>query len=37
MLLPKWAENLLPNNKIDVFGKDSLVMNSAPYYLLFFT
>lgn len=34
MLLTEWVEQLLPNKKIDIFGKDGLLMNSTPYYLL---
>jgi len=36
MLFTGWVERLLPTNKIDAFGKDGLLMNSAPYYLLAF-
>lgn len=32
MSLTKAIGNYLPVNKIDIFGKDSLVMTSAPYY-----
>ncbi len=27
-------ESLLPNRKLDIFGKDSLLHSTAPYYLL---
>lgn len=29
-------EALLPKKKIDIFGKDSLLHNTFPYYLLAF-
>lgn len=31
--LVKW----LPNKKLDIFGKDSLLMTSIPYYILALT
>ena len=27
-------EKVLPRNKVDIFGKDSLIMSSLPYYTL---
>jgi len=34
MSLAKLVEKLLPAKKINIFGKDSLMMTSFPYYLL---
>lgn len=29
-----WLEHWLPRKKIDIFGKDSLLKTSLPYYIL---
>jgi hypothetical protein len=36
MSLTTYLEKILPVKKIDIFGKDSLMMTSIPYYMLTF-
>lgn len=36
MLSTQTIQQLLPDKKIDLFGKDGLIMNSAPYYSISF-
>lgn len=33
-ILVNKIENILPKKKIDIFGKNSLMFNTFPYYLL---
>jgi len=36
MSLAKLVQKVLPDKKIDIFGKDSLMMTSFPYYQMTF-
>lgn len=33
-IIAEKIDSLLPKKKIDIFGKDQLLHNTAPYYLL---